>query len=88
MYFEPAMNATPRSYRTTPSHDGSLACLIRAAVRGGYGIGSTVAIGSVRGVVIGYNIARHGPFPGQRFPLLIETELGTGKFALDEVATI
>ena len=43
-------------------------------------------IGSVAGVVIGYNIARQGDFPGERFPLLIETELGTGKFALEEVA--
>jgi hypothetical protein len=49
-------------------------------------IGCGVTIGAVPGIVIGYNIARHGAFPGARFPLLIETDFGAGKFALDEVA--
>ena len=67
---------------------GGLPGLVRAAVRRGLTIGCVVTIGAVPGIVIGYNIARHGAFPGARFPLLIETDFGAGKFALDEVARI
>lgn len=81
------MSTKPRSSGTTPPGTcGSLARLIRAAAGSGFDIGSAVMIGTVRGVVIGYNIARRGSFPGDRFPLLIETELGTAMFGLDEVA--
>ncbi len=59
--------------------------LVHAAMLRGLWIGRTVRIGTVRGIVIGYNIARDGDYPGTRFPLLVKTELGTAKFGLDEV---
>lgn len=59
---------------------------IRSAVARGLLIDQPVKIGSIRGVVIGYNIARKGRYPGWRYPLLVKTELGTAKFSLDEVS--
>jgi hypothetical protein len=60
--------------------------LIHTAALHGLTVGRMVKIGAVRGIVIGYNIARHGRFPGARYPLLVRTELGTAKFGLHEVA--
>jgi hypothetical protein len=51
----------------------------------GLAIGRQVKIGTVRGIIIGYNIAQAGEYPGTRFPLLVKTELGTAKFGIDEV---
>lgn len=59
---------------------------IRVAVRRGLVAGSRVRLGIVEGMVIGYNIARGGRYPGARFPLLVSTELGVAKCRLDEVA--
>ena len=59
--------------------------LVHAAVQRGLAVGRTVKIGTVRGIVIGYNISRNGNYPGTRYPLLVKTELGTAKFGLDEV---
>lgn len=66
----------------------NIVALVRTASRKGLSIGRTVKIGVVRGIVIGYNIARSGRYPGTRYPLLVRTELGTGKFALTEVAPV
>lgn len=68
-------------------HEAMLAIgkLIHAAERKGLTIGRTVRVGAISGVVIGYNISRSGRFPAIRYPLLVETEMGTGKFSLDEV---
>jgi len=74
----------PHSFRGQAT-EGVLAS-IRDARRHGLSVGCRVKLGNVVGVVIGYNIARGGSFPGARFPLLVRTELGTGKFALDEIA--
>jgi hypothetical protein len=85
-----AVMTTPQGSARTPRRDPpvSLAQVIRAAVSRGLIINRAVKIGAVRGVVIGYNIARRGRFPGIRFPLLVKTELGTAKFSLDEVAAV
>jgi len=81
------MRTTSRSANTTPSGSGAdIARAIRRAIRSGRGIGCAVTIGSVPGTVVGYNIARRGDFPGERFPLVIQTELGAGKFSLEEVS--
>jgi len=61
---------------------------VHAAVGRGLTVGRQVKIGIVRGVVIGYNIARRGRYPGTRFPLLVKTELGVAKCALDEVLPV
>lgn len=77
----------PAETRTEPTQQGAVALgqAIHAAVRCGLVVGRRVKIGLVRGIVIGYNIARRGRFPGMRYPLLVKTELGTAKFGLDEV---
>jgi hypothetical protein len=77
----------PAQTRTGDTHQGAMALsrLIGAAVTRGLTVGRQVKIGLVRGIVIGYNIARGGRFPGLRYPLLVKTELGTAKFGLDEV---
>jgi hypothetical protein len=59
----------------------------RAAGRG-LVVGRQVKLGVVRGIVIGYNIARRGRYPGTRYPLLIKTELGIAKCRLDEVVPV
>lgn len=61
---------------------------VHAALCGGFAVGRQVKIGVVRGVVIGYNIARRGRYPGARFPLLVKTELGIAKCRLDEVLAV
>jgi hypothetical protein len=63
----------------------SILMSVRHARRRGFTVGRAVTLGSIAGTVIGYNIARGGPYPGARFPLLIRTDLGVGKFAVDEV---
>jgi hypothetical protein len=60
--------------------------LIHTAEKRGLTIGRAITIGRIKGVIIGYNIARDGNFPGSRYPLLVSTALGTGKFAVDEVS--
>jgi hypothetical protein len=84
--FEAVMTTRQGSARiSTGNTPLSIAQLIHAAIHRGLIIDRAVKIGAVRGVVIGYNIARRGRFPGLRFPLLVKTELGTAKFSLDEV---
>lgn len=61
---------------------------IHSATTRGLIVGRQVKIGIVRGVVIGYNIARRGRFPGRRFPLLVKTELGVVKCQLGEVVAV
>lgn len=58
---------------------------VHTAVGRGFMVGRQVKIGIVRGVVIGYNIAHRGRYPGTRYPLLVKTELGVAKCRLDEV---
>lgn len=63
----------------------AIGMLIHLAMERGLAVDRTVKIGTVRGIVIGYNIARDGNYPGTRYPLLVKTELGVAKFGLDEV---
>lgn len=80
-----------KSQDTTDDEDdrfrasAALGRLIHDAERHGLTIGRAVRIGRITGVIIGYNIARDGNFPGSRYPLLVSTALGTGKFGVDEV---
>lgn len=74
-----------REVRSTTRDVADPAAAVRAACSCGLTVGRQVKIGIVRGVVIGYNIARHGRYPGRRYPLLVKTELGVAKFRLAEV---
>ncbi len=61
---------------------------VHRAARSGLFVGRQVKLGVVRGIVIGYNIARRGRYPGARYPLLVKTELGIAKCRLDEVVPV
>lgn len=61
---------------------------VHAAVGRGLVVGRQVKLGVVRGIVIGYNIARRGRYPGTRYPLLVKTELGIAKCRVDEVVPV
>lgn len=58
---------------------------IGAAIASGFLCGREVSIGRVPGVIIGYNIVRHGRFAGHRYPLLVRTALGVTKCAPGEL---
>jgi len=78
-----------RRANITRDSDGPAAAtigkLVHLAMQRGLSVGCAVEIGTVHGVIIGYNISRQGRFPGMRYPLLVETELGIAKLGLDEV---
>ncbi|MBI5784776.1 MAG: hypothetical protein HZA64_04890 [Rhodocyclales bacterium] len=79
---------TRSAHISRDSNDNAAAAigkLVHLAMQRGLGAGRPVKIGTVRGIVIGYNISRDGNYPGTRYPLLVKTELGTAKFGLDEV---
>ncbi|MGE5467077.1 MAG: hypothetical protein ACM3Y9_06600 [Ignavibacteria bacterium] len=61
---------------------------VHAAVGRGLVVGREVRLGVVTGVVIGYNIARRGRYPGARYPLLVRTDLGVAKCELNEVVPV
>ncbi len=71
--------------REVPRRDAGVMDAIRSAQAAGLHIGQPVCLGVVRGVVLGYNIARRGRFPGASFPLLVATGLGAVKCRLEEV---
>lgn len=84
------MNMNRSAHISQSSHDDAIEIgkLVHLAMLRSLVIGRLVKIGTVRGIVIGYNISRVGNYPGVRYPLLIKTELGTAKFALDEVTPV
>jgi hypothetical protein len=45
-----------------------------------------VLVGSIPGIVVGYNIASFGQFIGNLYPLVIRTALGVTKCSMDEVS--
>ncbi len=59
--------------------------VMRRVLKIGYTIGRKVKIGTVFGVVIGYNIGEGGEFPFWSFPLLIATDMGVAKCSPSEV---
>ena len=58
------------------------------AMRRGYKVGRRVAIGSIPGEIIGYNISRHGRYIGSRYPLIVETDYGIAKCHPDELRSL
>ncbi|MCK9386928.1 MAG: hypothetical protein M0Q22_00850 [Sulfuritalea sp.] len=58
---------------------------VNAAINLGFVVGREVLIGSVPGIVVGYNIASFGQFVGNAYPLVVRTALGVTKCGVDEV---
>jgi hypothetical protein len=47
-----------------------------------------VLVGSIPGIVVGYNIACFGQFVGNAYPLVVRTALGVTKCGVDEVSLL
>ncbi|MCF8149874.1 MAG: hypothetical protein K9K30_07405 [Burkholderiaceae bacterium] len=67
-------------------HGRVIAAAITHVINRGFVVGREVLVGSVPGVVVGYNIARYGQFIGSDYPLVVRTALGVTKCDLDEVS--
>lgn len=65
---------------------GSIAAAVNAAINRGFVVGREVLLGRIPGIVVGFNIASFGPFPGSVYPLVVRTALGVTKCAVDEVS--
>lgn len=64
----------------------NIGCAVNAAIKLGFVVGREVLVGKVPGLVVGYNIAGMGSFPGNAYPLVVRTALGVTKCAVDEVS--
>lgn len=65
---------------------GSIGAAVNAAINRGFVVGREVLLGSIPGIVVGFNIASFGQFPGSVYPLVVRTALGVTKCAVDEVS--
>jgi hypothetical protein len=65
--------------------DRNIGSAVNAAIKLGLVVGREVLVGKVPGLVVGYNIASFGCFPGNAYPLVVRTALGVTKCAVDEV---
>lgn len=63
-----------------------VASAVNAAISRGFVIGREVLVGSIPGIVVGYNIASFGKFVGNAYPLVVRTALGVAKCSVDEVS--
>jgi hypothetical protein len=61
---------------------------IHAAISRGFVVGREVLVGSVPGIVVGYNIATFGNFMGNTYPLVVRTALGVTKCSADELKLV
>jgi hypothetical protein len=59
---------------------------VNVAINSGFVVGREVLVGSIPGLVVGYNIASFGQFLGNAYPLVVRTALGVTKCAIDEVS--
>jgi hypothetical protein len=61
---------------------------VTAAINKGFVVGREVLVGSIPGIVVGYNIASFGQFIGNAYPLVVRTTLGVTKCSMDEVSLV
>ncbi len=61
---------------------------VNLAMNRGFVVGREVLLGTVPGIVVGYNIASFGQFIGSAYPLVVRTALGVTKCGLEEVSLI
>jgi hypothetical protein len=66
--------------------DRNIGSAVNAVIQEGLVVGREVLVGTVPGLVVGYNIASFGSFPGNAYPLVVRTALGVTKCAVDEVS--
>ncbi|MCX7164999.1 MAG: hypothetical protein NTV11_01835 [Rhodocyclales bacterium] len=59
---------------------------VNVAINRGFVVGREVLVGSIPGIVVGYNIASFGQFVGNAYPLVVRTALGVTKCGMDEVS--
>jgi hypothetical protein len=61
---------------------------VNVAIVRGFVVGREVLVGSIPGIVVGYNIGSFGQFVGSAYPLVVRTALGVSKCGLDEVSLV
>jgi hypothetical protein len=61
---------------------------VNAAIARGFVVGREVLVGSIPGIVVGYNIGSFGQFVGSAYPLVVRTALGVTKCGMDEVSLV
>ena len=61
---------------------------VNAAIGRGFVIGREVMVGSIPGIVVGYNIANFGRFAGNPYPLVVRTALGVAQCAMNELSLV
>lgn len=61
---------------------------VTLAMNRGFVVGREVLLGTVPGIVVGYNIASFGQFIGSAYPLVVRTALGVTKCGLEEVSLV
>ena len=66
--------------------DCTIGSAVNVAITRGFVVGREVLVGSIPGIVVGYNIASFGQFLGNAYPLVVRTALGVTKCAMDEVS--
>ena len=83
---EDVLRGTPRQ---GPGQSGrGIGSAVHGAIARGFVIGCEVLIGSIPGIVVGYNIASIGQFVGTAYPLVVRTALGGTKCGVDEVTLL
>lgn len=76
----------PGKHRQDAGQPGrSIGSAVNAAINQGFVVGREVLVGTIPGLVVGYNIASFGRFVGSAYPLVVRTALGVTKCAMDEV---
>lgn len=66
----------------------SVGSAVSVAINRGFVVGREVLVGSIPGIVVGYNIACFGQFVGNAYPLVVRTALGVTKCAMEEVSLV
>ena len=80
-------NSRPGRARQDSQRLGSvIGSAVSAAISRGFVVGREVLVGSIPGIVVGYNIASFGQFVGNAYPLVVRTALGVTKCGMDEVS--
>jgi hypothetical protein len=75
-----------KAQRDSERSGRSIGSAVNVAINRGFVVGREVLVGSIPGIVVGYNIASFGQFIGNAYPLVVRTALGVTKCGMDEVS--